>query len=45
VRWFLILAAWLGCVLAPIQAQNTKPLGAWFGGYEKLTFDDELAWP
>ena len=25
-------------------AQELKPLGAWFSGYERLTFDDEIAW-
>src|SRR5438552_18170517 len=38
-----VLAAWLTC-MAAAPAQEPKPLGAWFGGYERLTFDDEIAW-
>ena len=29
---------------SPTRADEPKPLGAWFAGYERLTFDDEIAW-
>src|SRR5262245_33114583 len=35
----------LACLVLPAAAGEPKPLGAWFGGYERLTFDDEVAWP
>ncbi|HJT76144.1 MAG TPA: hypothetical protein VJ739_02990, partial [Gemmataceae bacterium] len=33
------------CAAGPARTDELKPLGAWFGGYERLTFDDEIAWP
>src|SRR5262245_30628085 len=38
------LLVWLVCQPSAATAQELKPLGAWFGGYERLTFDDEVAW-
>src|SRR5205807_9173532 len=35
---------WLVLCACPVLAQASRPLGAWFAGYEKLTFDDEIAW-
>lgn len=37
--------AFLACLAPTATAQDPRPLGAWFGGYERLTFDDEVAWP
>jgi hypothetical protein len=34
----------LPCLTRTATGQELKPLGAWFGGYERLTFDDEIAW-
>ena len=28
-----------------VPAANLQPLGAWFGGYQILAFNDEIAWP
>lgn len=39
-----ILGLGLALFVAPAHADEPKPLGAWFSGYEKLTFDDEIAW-
>src|SRR5262249_20814897 len=34
----------LTSALSPVRAAEHKPLAAWFVGYERLTFDDEIAW-
>jgi len=44
LRCLLVLGPWLA-VAAPAGSEELNPLGAWFGGYERLSFDDELAWP
>ncbi len=43
IRWACVVAG-LVFLTPAATAQERKPLGAWFGGYERLTFDDEIAW-
>ena len=38
--WFTLTLA----TLPAVRAQDAKPLGAWFGDYQKLIFDDEFVW-
>src|SRR5437660_5900399 len=40
----VLTSLWLVLCAGPAVAQIPRPLGAWFAGYEKLTFDDEIAW-
>ena len=42
--WFLVLTALLAGDRSWAE-EARRPLIAWFGGYQKLTFDDEIAWP
>ncbi len=47
-RLLVYLTAWVVCAAcaAPGWSQEMrKPLAAWFGGYETITFNDEIVWP